>query len=118
MAPASRNATQAVISGVSLSSIGGTEYYSFVAPSYASEALQVTAAASKMSMLSPQVSIYNASGTLLAQASNPSAWSDNVTASVPAVVPGQRYYYPGGKEGHIRRRSRVGTRKNRGFERV
>ena len=63
-----------------------------MAPSYASGALQVTAAASNISMLSPQVSIYNASGTLLAQASNPSAWSDNVTASVPAVVPGQRYY--------------------------
>src|SRR5271157_3845875 len=83
---------QAVISGVSLSSIGNTEYYSFVAPSYASGALQVTAAASNISMLSPQVSIYNASGTLLAEASNSSAWSDNVTASVSAVVPGQRYY--------------------------
>ena len=83
---------QAVISGVSLASIGSTEYYSFVAPSYASGTLQVTAAASNISMLSPQVSIYNASGTLLAQASNPSAWSDNVTASIPAVVPGQRYY--------------------------
>jgi hypothetical protein len=83
---------QAVISGVSLSSIGSTEYYSFVAPSYASGTLQVTAAASNISMLSPQISIYNASGTLLAQACNPSAWSDNVTASVPAVVPGQRYY--------------------------
>ncbi len=83
---------QAVISGDSLSSIGSTEYYSFVAPSYASGTLHVTAAAGNISMLSPQVSIYNASGTLLAQASNPSAWSDNVTASVPAVVPGQRYY--------------------------
>src|SRR5271157_1832649 len=83
---------QAVISGVSLSSIGSTEYYSFVAPSYASGTLQVTAAANNISMLSPQVSIYNASGTLLAQASNPSAWSDNVTATAAAVVPGQRYY--------------------------
>jgi len=83
---------QAVLSGVSLSSIGSTEYYSFVAPSYASGALQVTAAASSFSMLSPQISIYNASGTLLGQANNPSAWSDNVTASVSAVVPGQRYY--------------------------
>src|SRR5271165_4207230 len=82
----------AVISGDSLSSIGSTEYYSFVAPSYASGALQVTAAASNISMLSPQVSIYNASGTLLSRASNSSAWSDNVTASIPAVVPGQRYY--------------------------
>ncbi len=86
------SSNQAVISGVSLSSIGSTEYYSFVAPSYASGPLQVTAAAGSISMLSPQISIYNASGTLLAQASNPSAWSDNVTATVPAVVPGQRYY--------------------------
>src|SRR5208283_3198345 len=49
-------------------------------------------AAGNISMLSPQLSVYNASGTLLAHASNPSAWSDNVTASIPAVVPGQRYY--------------------------
>jgi len=83
---------QVVISGVSLASIGSSEYYSFVAPSYASGTLQVTAAAGNISMLSPQISIYNASGTLLAQASNPSTWSDNVTASLPAVVPGQRYY--------------------------
>ena len=82
---------QAVISEVSLSSIGSTEYYSFVAPSYTKGTLQVTAAAGNISMLSPQVSIYNSSGTLLARASNPSAWSDNVTATVPAVVPGQRY---------------------------
>jgi Matrixin len=86
------SSNQAVISGVSLSSIGSAEYYSFEAPSYASGTLQVTAAAGTISMLSPQVSVYNASGTLLAQASNPSAWSDNVTATVPSVVPGQRYY--------------------------
>ena len=72
---------QTVISEVSLSSIGSTEYYSFVAPSYTKGTLQVTAAAGNISMLSPQVSIYNSSGTLLARASNPSAWSDNVTAT-------------------------------------
>ncbi len=86
------SSNQTTISGVSLASIGSTEYYSFVAPNYASGSLQVTAAASNISMLSPQVSIYNSSGVLLAQANNPSAWSDNVTATIPAVVPGQRYY--------------------------
>jgi hypothetical protein len=80
-----------VITGVSLASIGSTEFYSFVAPSYASGTLQVTAAAAEVSMLSPQVSIYDASGTLLAQAGNPTAWSDNATAIIPAVVPGARY---------------------------
>ena len=59
--------------------------------SYASGSLQVTAAAANISMLSPQISVYTTSGTLLAQASNPSAWSDNVTATIPSVVPGERY---------------------------
>jgi hypothetical protein len=84
--------SQVVVSSVSLASIGDVEYYSFVAPAGAAGPLQVTAAAGNISMLSPQVSLYNASGTLLAQASNPSAWSDNVTASLPALVPGERYF--------------------------
>jgi Matrixin len=81
-----------LVSSASLASIGDTEYYSFVAPSYASGALQVTAGASGISMLSPQISLFDASGHVLSQASNPSAWSDNVTATIPAVVPGQRYF--------------------------
>jgi hypothetical protein len=85
-------ANQAIVGSVSLATIGDTEYYSFVAPSYASGAIQVTGAASDISMLSPEVSLYDASGSLLAQSSNPAAWSDNVIASVPTVTPGQRYY--------------------------
>jgi hypothetical protein len=37
--------------------------------------------------------VYDAAGHLLGQASDPSAWSDNVTAVVPGVVPGQRYFF-------------------------
>jgi hypothetical protein len=83
--------SQVVVSSVSLASVGDAEYYSFVAPAGSGESLQVTAAAANVSMLSPQVSLYDAAGNLLAQASNPAAWSDNVTASLPAIVPGQRY---------------------------
>ena len=83
--------SQVVVSSVSLASVGDVEYYSFVAPAGSGESLQVTAAAANVSMLSPQVSLYDAAGNLLAQASNPAAWSDNVTASLPALVPGQRY---------------------------
>lgn len=83
--------SQVVVSSVSLASVGDVEYYSFVAPAGSGESLQVTAAASNVSMLSPKVSLYDAAGSLLAQASNPAAWSDNVTASLPALVPGQRY---------------------------
>lgn len=83
---------QTGVSSVGLQSIGSTEYYSFVAPSYAAGNIQATAAAANISMLSPQVSIYDASGKLLAQAGNPAAWSDNVTAIAQGAVPGERYY--------------------------
>lgn len=80
------------IKGVSLPRIGSSEYYSFVVPANASQSLQITAAAANISMLSPKLSLYDGSGNLVAQASNSSAWSDNVTVTVPNVAPGQRYY--------------------------
>ena len=55
--------SQVVVSSVSLASIGDVEYYSFVAPAGSGESLQVTAAAGNVSMLSPQVSLYDAAGT-------------------------------------------------------
>ena len=86
------SANQTGVSNVELPSIGSAEYFSFVAPSYASGDIQVTVAAGNISMLSPEVTLYDASGNQLAQAANPSAWSDNVTATAHGVVPGQRYY--------------------------
>ena len=48
----------------------------------------MTAAAGNVSMLSPEITLYDASGNPLAHAATPAAWSDNVTASLPAIVPG------------------------------
>jgi hypothetical protein len=92
MSAALSASNRAVVSATSLASIGSTEYFSFVAPTYAMGTLQVTAAASNQSMLSPSVSILDASGKLLAQASNPAAWSDDATATVPQLTPGERYF--------------------------
>ncbi len=83
---------QLTLPNLSLQSIGDSEYFSFVAPSYASGSLQLSAVATQISMLSPKVSLYDSHGDLLGQASNPSAWSDTVTVTYPSVVPGQRYY--------------------------
>src|SRR5271166_424615 len=83
---------QVTLPNLSLQSIGDSEYFSFVAPSYASGNLQISAIATQISMLSPKVSLYDGNGDLLGQASNPSAWSDTVTVTAPSVVPGQRYY--------------------------
>jgi hypothetical protein len=83
---------QVTLPNLSLQSIGDSEYFSFVAPSYASDSLQISAIATQISMLSPKVSLYDGAGDLLGQASNPSSWSDTVTVTDPSVVPGQRYY--------------------------
>ena len=83
---------QVTLPNLSLQSIGDSEYFSFVAPSYASGSVQISAIATQISMLSPKVSLYDGNGNLLGQASNPSAWSDTVNVTAPSVVPGQRYY--------------------------
>jgi len=78
-------------SAASLNKIGDAEWFTFIAPTYATGALNVTAGAASVSLLSPEVSVYDASMNLLARAGDPSAWSNDATATVSSIVPGQRY---------------------------
>ncbi|MDR3634648.1 MAG: matrixin family metalloprotease [Isosphaeraceae bacterium] len=82
----------ATLNNVSLWTVGDAEYFSVVVPSNGGGTLSVTASAAGISMLSPAVTVYNASGQAVASQSNPSAWSDAVTAQVGGLVPGQRYF--------------------------
>ena len=82
----------ATLGNVSLASVGDAEYFSVVVPSNGGGVLSVTASAAGVSLLSPAVSIYDASGQLLAAQSNPAAWGNAVTAQVSGLVPGQRYF--------------------------
>ena len=84
-------AHQLTLNNLSLSTIGDTEYFSVVAPSFPGATLEVTAAAGNISLLSPQVSVLSAAGQALDVEENPNAWGDNVTAQVSQIVPGQRY---------------------------
>jgi predicted Zn-dependent protease len=84
-------AHQLTLNNPSLATIGDTEYFSVVAPAFSGATLEVTAAASNISLLSPQVSVLSASGQALDVEGNPNAWGDNVTAQVSQIVPGQRY---------------------------
>ncbi len=86
------SAHQLTLNNLSLATIGDTEYFSVVAPSFSGATLQVTAAAANLSLLSPQVSILDASGQALDVEGNPNAWGANSTAQVSQLVPGQRYY--------------------------
>jgi hypothetical protein len=85
-------ARQALLANTSLATIGDTEYFTFVAPAAPGLGLQVTAGAGNVSMLSPKVTLMDASGNPIDVAANPGAWANNVTVGTNAVVPGQRYY--------------------------
>ena len=82
----------ASVGGVSLATIGDTEYFKVVAPADASGTLQVTAAPAGLSLLSPKVTLFNASQQAVDAESDPSAYGDNVTAGTGGVTPGQVYY--------------------------
>jgi hypothetical protein len=84
-------AHQATLNNVSLATIGDTEYFSVVAPSFAGATLEVTATAGNISLLSPQVTILDSTGKPLDVQGNPNAWGDNITAQTSQIVPGQRY---------------------------
>jgi hypothetical protein len=91
LTPGLNGSYQETVSGVSLATIGDTEYFSVVAPPVIGSQLQVTVIASGVSLLSPRVTLFNASQTPLTSAGNPSTWGDNVLATAGSIVPGQRY---------------------------
>ncbi len=83
--------TQFALGSLSLTASGDSDYFSVVAPT-SGASLHVMAIAGGVSMLSAQVSVYDASGALLDLKGDASAYGLNVTASVAGVVAGQRYY--------------------------
>lgn len=85
-------AAKTTIADVWVPFIGTAEYFSFVAPSTTDQAVQVTASAARISMLSPEVSLIDPAGRVLSSSSDPAAWSNTVTAAATGLVAGQRYY--------------------------
>lgn len=78
--------------GLSLSTIGDTEYFTVVAPANADGAsIQVQAVASGVSSLSPKITLYDPQGNELSSNANPNDWGDTVTAQASGVTAGKRY---------------------------
>jgi len=90
--PAANSAGLGAVGNVSLATAGATEYFRVVAPADATGAMRVTAAAGGLSLLSPKVSLYDATGRLIDTGANPSAWGDNVSVGAGGVTPGKTYY--------------------------
>jgi hypothetical protein len=82
---------QETLGNVSLATIGDVEYFAVTAPAGAGATLQVAASASGSSLLSPKVTVFDASGNVLANAANPAAFGDDVGAQVNGVQAGHRY---------------------------
>jgi hypothetical protein len=82
----------AVMGGYSLATIGQVEYFSVVAPANATGAsLVASAVASESSLLSPSITVYDASMRPISSAASPASWGNNVTAGAGGVVAGNRY---------------------------
>lgn len=83
---------QGSLGGLSLQTIGDTEYFSVVAPAVTGATLDVAAIAQGVSLLSPKVTVIDPStGATLATNSNPNAYGDIAFGSIPGVQAGHRY---------------------------
>jgi len=86
------NMTNMTVWGVSLATVGDTEYFSVVAPSgMTNESLNAIASATNLSSLSPKISVFDTSGTLLGSSGDANAWGDDATTNLGNIQPGQRY---------------------------
>ena len=83
---------QARVNGLSLSSIGDTEYFSVTAPSTQGATLQIKAVANGQSLMSPKVTVIDAAtGATLAVDAHPDQYGDTASVSVPNAQAGHRY---------------------------
>ena len=82
----------AVVDGLSLASIGSSEYFSVTAPNRHGATLQVNAVANGHSLMSPKVSVIDAAtGETLAVDAHPDQYGNTSTVYVPGTQAGHRY---------------------------
>jgi Matrixin len=81
----------ALVTGADITTAGQQDYYSLTIPSGTNGTMQVNMQSSGLSLLEPKLSIYNASGVLVASASG-SAYGATITATLSGVTGGQTYY--------------------------
>jgi hypothetical protein len=74
-----------------ISTMADVDYYKVTAPSGTDGTLTVSVDARNLSLFDPQVSVYNASGTLLATA-RAATYGDVATVNLTGLVAGQTYY--------------------------
>ena len=92
LSPQLNSSWQGQIAGLSLPTIGATEYFSVVSPQLNGSSLSVAAIAQGFSLLSPKVSVIDpSSGALLASDAHPDQSCNIALATAGGVQPGHRY---------------------------
>ena len=82
----------AVVSGLSLASIGASEYFSITAPNRQGATLQVNAVANGQSLMSPKISVIDAAtGATLAVDAHPDQYGNTSTVFVAGTQANHRY---------------------------
>jgi hypothetical protein len=82
---------QVAIPGLDITTTGQSEYFLVTAPSSTTGTLVATVQSSNLSLLSPKLTVYSSTLSLLGQASS-TKYGDTVTVTVSRVQPGQSYY--------------------------
>ena len=92
LTPGLNSAAWGQLLGLSLRTIGDTEYFSVVAPQRIGATLDVAAISHGFSLLSPKLTVIDpATGATLASNANPNVDGDSAFDSVPGVQAGHRY---------------------------
>jgi hypothetical protein len=86
-----------LVTGLDLTTIGQAEYFKFTAPANSASTMTVTVQSTGLSLLTPKVTVYNASGMSIGSASfslPAGALEDGATLAVKnlSVTPGATYY--------------------------
>jgi hypothetical protein len=82
----------ALVNNLDITSPADTEYYTFTAPAGSSSTLTITVQSQGLSLLSPSLTVYNASQTQLATLSGIGQYGTTLTATVTGVQAGQQFY--------------------------
>ncbi len=90
-------ATAAVMSlpeiAADVSAINQTDYYAYTVPWYANQTITVTVQNGGLSLLVPQLSVYTASGQLVATSTAASPFSNTTSVTLSNIRPGMTLYF-------------------------
>jgi hypothetical protein len=87
-----RSGLTALVPNLDITTAGQVEDFSFNAPTGTGSTLRVSAQSAGLSLLAPKLTVYTASGSVLATVSGLNQYGTTLTASVPNIYPGEQLY--------------------------